>query len=196
MIFDEVISGFRVGFEGAAGMYNIAPDMMTFGKIMGGGMPVGAYAGKEEIMNCVSPVGNVYQAGTLSGNPVAMAAGNATLNECLKPGFYEELERKADLLKNDVNAFAKEKGYNFHIKSVGGIFWLAFSDKLKINRASDVDASSMDRFKTFYGFLLDNGVYVGPSGYEVGFISEAHTDEQIATAAGVFKQALDLVFTK
>ncbi|HEX7413327.1 MAG TPA: glutamate-1-semialdehyde 2,1-aminomutase, partial [Bacteroidia bacterium] len=129
LLFDEVISGFRVGFEGAAGYYNIKPDIMTFGKIIGGGFPVGMYASSKEIMSSISPDGNVYQAGTLSGNPVAMAAGIAQLKECLKPNFYTSLEEKTTMLVNGIEQQFKAKGIKFKVFQIGSIFWFSFSDK-------------------------------------------------------------------
>ncbi len=194
LIFDEVISGFRVGFEGAAGFYNIQPDICTFGKIIGGGFPVGAYGASKEIMAKISPDGNVYQAGTLSGNPVAMAAGFSQLTECLKPGFYPALKAKTDKLVEGVMAHAIAKGYMFRIFSVESIFWLAFTDKNEIRKASEISASSMQYFKKLHESLLDNGVYLGPSGYEVGFISAAHTDADIEKTIEAFKVALDWAF--
>ncbi len=194
LMFDEVISGFRVGFEGAAGLYNIQPDLLAFGKIIGGGFPVGAYGASKEIMAHVSPDGAVYQAGTLSGNPVAMAAGFSQLTECLKPGFYQELKRKTDKLVEGIRKHAESKGYLFRIFSVESIFWIAFTDKTEIRKASEISASSMNYFKKLHECLLDNGVYLGPSGYEVGFISAAHTDADIEHTIAAFSKALDYAF--
>ena len=194
LIFDEVISGFRVGFEGAAGHYGIQPDLLTFGKIIGGGMPVGAYAGSNEIMNRIAPIGDVYQAGTLSGNPVAMAAGKAQLSECLKDGFYESLEAKAQKLVSGVMSHVEEKGYKVKMFSIGSIFWIAFSDRPSIRSAAEIDPESMSIFKTFYHALLENGIYTGPSGYEVGFVSEAHSEEDIEKAIAAYSNALDVAF--
>ncbi len=194
LIFDEVISGFRVGFEGAAGTYNIQPDIITFGKIIGGGLPVGAYGGSAEVMAHVSPEGSVYQAGTLSGNPVAMAAGLAQLKECLKPGFYPELKKKTDRLVSSVLSYAKGKGYNFKMYSVESIFWVAFTDKVEIRKASEISPSSMEYFKPFHESLLNQGIYIGPSGYEVGFVSAAHSDTDIDKAITAFRNALDAAF--
>lgn len=188
LLFDEVISGFRVGFCGAAGYYDIKPDIITYGKIIGGGFPVGAYGASKEIMSSISPEGNVYQAGTLSGNPVAMAAGIAQLTECLKPGFYEELERKTKVL---IEGLRKNTKHNFTIFSIGSIFWLAFTDKKAIRCAEDIDADSMKHFKILYHALLDNNVYSGPSGYEVGFMSEAHTQEDIEKTIKAFELAFE-----
>lgn len=194
LLFDEVISGFRVGFEGAAGYYGIQPDVMAFGKIIGGGMPVGAYGSSAEVMAHIAPEGPVYQAGTLSGNPVAMAAGVAQLRECLKPGFYEELERKTRLLVDTVMAHSRAKGYAFSMFTRGSIFWLAFSDKVAIRKSSEIDPDSMKYFTVLHAELLNRGVYLGPSGYEVGFVSAAHTDAQLRTAAAAFCEALDIAF--
>jgi glutamate-1-semialdehyde 2,1-aminomutase len=194
LLFDEVISGFRVGFEGAAGYYGIQPDVMAFGKIIGGGMPVGAYGSSAEVMAHIAPEGPVYQAGTLSGNPVAMAAGVAQLRECLKPGFYEELERKTRLLVDTVMAHSRAKGYAFSMFTRGSIFWLAFSDKVAIRKSSEIDPDSMKYFTVLHAELLNRGVYLGPSGYEVGFVSAAHTDAQLRTAVVAFCEALDIAF--
>ena len=175
MIFDEVISGFRVGFEGAAGLYQIEPDIVTYGKIIGGGFPVGAYGASKEIMSCVSPDGDVYQAGTLSGNPVAMAAGIAALTECLKPGFYEQLSKKTERLTEAILKHTQNKGYPFRIFRKESIFWLSFASQ-DVNAADEIDPKGMDKFRILHAYLLDNGVYFGPSGYEVGFIYAAHSD--------------------
>ena len=194
LLFDEVISGFRVGFEGAAGLYDIQPDVLAFGKIIGGGLPVGAYAASAEVMKHIAPSGPVYQAGTLSGNPVAMAAGVAQLTECLKPGFYEDLDRKAARLVDPIVAHAQAKGYSFNIFRRGSIFWLAFSDAVHIRRSDQIDPDSMAYFSTLHAALLDRGIYLGPSGYEVGFVSAAHTNADLDRAAQAFIEALDLAF--
>ncbi|MDX1446197.1 glutamate-1-semialdehyde 2,1-aminomutase [Lishizhenia sp.] len=195
LFFDEVISGFRVAFGGASEYYGITPDIVSYGKIIGGGLPVGAYGARKEIMACVAPDGPVYQAGTLSGNPVAMAAGIAQLEECVKDGFYEDQEERTQFFVNKINAHAKEKGYLFEMFTIGSIFWMAFSDKLAIRRADEIDGD-MTSFKDLYGNLLENGLYVGPSGYEVGFVSQAHTKEILAEAADKFCAALDATFAK
>jgi glutamate-1-semialdehyde 2,1-aminomutase len=195
LLFDEVISGFRVAFAGAAEYYGIAPDLVTYGKIIGGGLPVGAYGGKAEIMSCISPDGPVYQAGTLSGNPVAMAAGIAALEQCAEPGFYEDQEERTNYMVDKINAYANEKGYAFEIFSIGSIFWIAFSDKVAIRRADEID-SDMTPFKILHSALLNRGIYVGPSGYEVGFVSKAHTKEVLDSAIPAFCDALDEVFAQ
>jgi glutamate-1-semialdehyde 2,1-aminomutase len=188
LLFDEVISGFRVGFTGAAGYYDIQPDIITYGKIIGGGLPVGAYGASAEIMSCISPEGNVYQAGTLSGNPVAMAAGIAQLTECLKPGFYETLEKKTKFLIENILSKANVDGLKiFHI---GSIFWIAFTDKKEMRTAESIDADSMKHFRVLHKELLERGIYLGPSGYEVGFVSEAHNEEDLLKTAAAFGKAL------
>ncbi len=188
LIFDEVISGFRIGFTGAAGFYNISPDIITYGKIIGGGFPVGMYGAKKEIMSSISPEGNVYQAGTLSGNPVAMSAGIAQLTECLKPNFYKNLEDKTSKLVHGLKSFNIQHS-TFNIFQIGSIFWIAFTDKNKIQCAEDIDADSMKHFRVIYHELLEKGIYLGPSGYEVGFMSEAHTDEDIDKTIKAFGEA-------
>lgn len=188
LIFDEVISGFRLGFTGAAGHYNIQPDIITYGKIIGGGFPVGAYGSSREIMSCVSPEGGVYQAGTLSGNPVAMQAGISQLSECLQPGFYKDLEDKANYLVEGirrVNPFPL-----FRLFHLGSIFWLAFTQKEAIRSSDDIDTGSMDYFKTLYHSLLEQGVYLGPSGYEVGFVSQAHSYDDLDHTISAFEKSL------
>lgn len=195
LIFDEVISGFRVGFEGAAGLYNIQPDIITFGKIIGGGLPVGAYGASTEIMSCVSPLGDVYQAGTLSGNPVAMAAGKAQLEICLQANFYEILEAKTKLFVDGINSYASDKGYAFKMFNVGSIFWLSFSELDHIRKATEIKSEGMNHFTPFFHYLLNNGIYLGPSGYEVGFVSSSHTDEDLETAKKIMCQGLDAVLS-
>ena len=193
LIFDEVISGFRVGFEGAAGLYKIQPDIITFGKIIGGGMPVGAYAASNEIMNHISPLGNVYQAGTLSGNPVAMSAGIAQLTACLEPHFYQNLQHKTDRLVDGIKQHIHAKGYEITFYNIGSIFWFAFSDMAHLNRADQINAGKMTLFAKVYHYLLENGIYFGPSGYEVGFVSAAHHEEDIDKTIKVMSAALDLL---
>jgi glutamate-1-semialdehyde 2,1-aminomutase len=188
LIFDEVISGFRLSFCGVAGLYNIQPDIITYGKIIGGGFPVGAYGARKEIMSCVSPEGNVYQAGTLSGNPVAMSAGIAQLTQCLKKDFYQELDRKTNYLAEGIRAVNSFK--QFKLFTLGSIFWIAFTEREQIANAEDIDPNSMTYFKTLYHSLLENGVYLGPSGYEVGFLSSAHTNEDLDKTIKAFGIAL------
>ena len=195
LFFDEVISGFRVAFAGAAEYYDIQPDIVSYGKIIGGGLPVGAYGAKADIMAHVSPEGDVYQAGTLSGNPVAMAAGIAQLTECLRPGFYEDQESRTKIFVEKINKHAKTKGYEFEVFSIGSIFWFAFSDAEAIRSASEIRAESMEDFRVLYANLLSRGLYFGPSGYEVGFVSKVHTPAILNEAAEKFCQALDELYT-
>lgn len=188
LIFDEVISGFRMGFCGVAGMYDIQPDIITYGKIIGGGFPVGAYGASKEIMQNISPEGNVYQAGTLSGNPVAMSAGFAQLSECLQKDFYKDLEAKTKYLVEGINKVNSFKLFKlFHL---GSIFWIAFTEKDSVTDAAEIDPNSMSYFKTLYHNLLENGIYLGPSGYEVGFISQAHTYEDLDKTITAFEKSL------
>ncbi|MCY4781148.1 glutamate-1-semialdehyde 2,1-aminomutase [Sphingobacterium sp. UT-1RO-CII-1] len=194
LIFDEVITGFRLGFEGAAKYYGIQPDIITYGKIIGGGMPVGAYGASNEIMSNISPDGAVYQAGTLSGNPVAMAAGIAALSILSEPGFYEEQEEKTKSFINELRSYIKEKGYDVQVFTIGSIFWIAFTDQKKITRADQIDPKSMEKYKIMHKELLNRGVYFGPSGYEVGFISQAHTTDDLQKSLQALKEALDIVF--
>ena len=193
LIFDEVISGFRVGFEGAAGLYDVQPDIMTFGKVIGGGFPVGAYAASEAYMDYIAPVGPVYQAGTLSANPVAMAAGLAALEQCLAPGFYEGLADRTAALAERLSAYAAERDYPLHVPHVGSIFWLAFGRE-RIERADQIDPANMDYFKTIHHELLQTGVYLGPSGYEVGFVSSAHSEVDLQEAVAKICAAMDVAF--
>jgi glutamate-1-semialdehyde 2,1-aminomutase len=192
LFFDEVISGFRVGFNGASELYGITPDIITYGKIIGGGLPVGAYGAKAEIMKMISPDGPVYQAGTLSGNPVAMAAGIAQLTECAKEGFYEDQESRTKFFVEKINGYAKAKGYNFELVTIGSIFWISFDGKKSIQKADQINAD-MSQFSALFSALLDRGVYLGPSGYEVGFVSQAHTIEHLTTAVDAFCESLDVV---
>lgn len=193
LIFDEVITGFRLGFEGAAKYYEVQPDIITYGKIAGGGMPVGAYGASAEIMGNISPEGPVYQAGTLSGNPVAMAAGIAQLTELLRSGFYRDLNNKAEEFAESIQRFASARSYKFKVFSVGSIFWFAFTDQ-EIKKAEDIDPAGMEKFKIFHRELLNRGIYLGPSGYEVGFVSAAHSKIELEKAKRAIFDSLDIVF--
>lgn len=195
LIFDEVISGYRVGAEGAAGYYAIPPDLITYGKIIGGGLPVGAFGGFASIMSHISPDGPVYQAGTLSANPVAMSAGLASLELCLADGFYDRLEAKTDDFLKVISRHIESKGYPMHITSIGSIFWMAFAED-RIISADQIDPASMNLFKELHAYLLDHGVYLGPSGYEVGFVSSAHSKADLAQAASIICDGLDHTFSK
>jgi glutamate-1-semialdehyde 2,1-aminomutase len=193
LIFDEVISGFRVGFEGAAGYYGIQPDIITYGKIIGGGMPVGAYAASSEIMSNIAPEGPVYQAGTLSANPVAMAAGYAACKQLIEENFYENMEAKTKKFVNDIQSHCDEKNYEVNIVTIGSIFWITFT-KDRITRADQIDSASMEKFKVLHHELLQRGIYLGPSGYEVGFVSAAHSEADLAEASAKICEAFDIVF--
>jgi glutamate-1-semialdehyde 2,1-aminomutase len=194
LIFDEVISGFRVAFGGAAEVYGITPDIVTYGKIIGGGLPVGAYGAKNEIMSFVSPDGPVYQAGTLSGNPVAMSAGIAQLTTCNQPGFYEDQESRTKIMVNSINKHAISKEYNFEIVQIGSIFWLSFDGKKRIQDADSINPD-MTKFNELHAALLNRAVYLGPSGYEVGFVSLAHTEKILKEATSLFCEALDEIYS-
>ncbi|MFM7636423.1 MAG: glutamate-1-semialdehyde 2,1-aminomutase [Crocinitomicaceae bacterium] len=189
LIFDEVISGFRVAFGGAAELYNIKPDIVTYGKIIGGGLPVGAYGAKKEIMSFVSPDGPVYQAGTLSGNPVAMAAGLAQLKKCSAINFYTSQSEKTNSFINDINAFCLENNLGVELVAIGSIFWFSFNGKKRVRQASEIDAD-MSHFNNLHSFLLNNGVYLGPSGYEVGFVSSVHDEYLLKEASNIIKKGL------
>ena len=179
LIFDEVMTGFRVGPQGAQGIYNITPDLTTYGKIIGGGMPVGAFGGKAEIMKEISPSGSIYQAGTLSGNPLAMISGITTLKKLQTPNFYKELEAKTKLLINGLNCVANDYNYPFHATSEGSMFGLYFNEKTEITTFSDIKESNSEAFVSFFNHMIENGVYLAPSEYEAGFMSYAHSEEDI-----------------
>jgi glutamate-1-semialdehyde 2,1-aminomutase len=179
LIFDEVMTGFRVALGGAQGLYEVRPDLTAFGKVIGGGMPVGAFGGRDKIMSCIAPDGPIYQAGTLSGNPVAMAAGLKTIELVSREGFYQELELKVKLLTEGILAAAEDANIPMLAQSVGGMFGLFFSDKPRIQTFSEVMSCDGERFKKFFHLMLENGVYLAPSAFEAGFISDAHTDEDI-----------------
>jgi len=190
LIFDEVMTGFRVHRQSAQGHYNVTPDMTTLGKIIGGGMPVGAFGGKREIMEHIAPLGPVYQAGTLSGNPVAMAAGLKTLELLGDEGFYDDLTKKTEYLVEGILAAAKEAGISMTANTVGGMFGFFFSDE-QVTRFDQV-ASGVEKFNKFFHLMLDQGIYLAPSAYEAGFTSQAMTyddlDETIAAAKNAFAQ--------
>ena len=194
LIFDEVISGFRVSFGGAAEYYQIEPDIVTYGKIIGGGLPVGAYAAKNEIMSHVSPEGPVYQAGTLSGNPVAMSAGIAQLSKCAEEGFYEDQQHRTLEFISSINSFCASKDYPIKIVSIGSIFWFSFAGNKSIKSADQINPE-MNHFSRLYNLLLNKGVYIGPSGYEVGFVSFAHDVSVLKMASKLFCEAIDETFT-
>jgi glutamate-1-semialdehyde 2,1-aminomutase len=180
LIFDEVITGFRVGPSGASPLLGITPDMGIYGKIIGGGFPVGAYAARRQIMDHISPNGPVYQAGTLSGNPVAMAAGLSTLEKTGRPGFYEDLERKGARLQAGLKKAAADHDVTATVVRQGSLFWTVFQPEAPRSFAA-IDGSKMDIYGRMHRDLIDRGVYLAPSGWEVGFVSAAHTDDDIDT---------------
>ena len=180
LIFDEVMTGFRVHLQGAQGLYGITPDLTCFGKVIGGGMPVGAFGGKADIMNHISPDGPVYQAGTLSGNPVAMAAGLATLELISAPQFYENLTAKVKSLLIGLKNVAQSADIPLATNGVGGMFGLFFTQADKVTSFAEVMECDAERFKRFFHGMLDQGVYLAPSAFEAGFVSSAHTENDIA----------------
>ncbi|MGU5717448.1 glutamate-1-semialdehyde 2,1-aminomutase [Aeromonas taiwanensis] len=179
LILDEVMTGFRVSLRGAQGHYNIDPDLTTLGKIIGAGMPVGAFGGKKKVMQHIAPTGPVYQAGTLSGNPVAMAAGLAMLDLLLEPGLYDQLSAKTARVAEGLKAAAAKHGIPLAITYVGGMFGFFFTEEPEITRYDQVTRCDMERFKRFYHLMLEEGVYLAPSAYEAGFLSLAHGDKEI-----------------
>lgn len=178
LIFDEVITGFRVGLKGAQGHYQIDPDLTCFGKIIGGGFPCAAFGGKQRIMDHLAPLGCVYHAGTLSGNPVAMCAGLATLKELEKPNFYEELKRKTDLLTKPIVQAIEEYQIDASLQQIGSTFTIFFGCK-KVQSSEDLKTIDLEKFKRFFVFLFDQGIYIPPSPYEAWFTSSEHTDEHL-----------------
>ncbi len=179
LIFDEVMTGFRVALGGAQALYDVTPDLSTFGKVIGGGMPVGAFGGKRKFMELVAPSGPVYQAGTLSGNPVAMAAGLATLDEVTTEGFYENLSETTRMLTEGLQAEADKAGVPFTTTRVGGMFGLFFTGEKQIVNFEQSGAVDIEAFKRFFHAMLKRGVYLAPSAFEAGFVSSAHTTEHI-----------------
>ncbi|MEO0317878.1 MAG: glutamate-semialdehyde--aminomutase [Pseudomonadota bacterium] len=190
LMFDEVMSGFRVALGGAQALYGIKPDLTALGKVIGGGLPVAAFGGRADIMQKLAPLGGVYQAGTLSGNPVAVAAGMSTLKIIQQPGFYDKLSATAKRLVDGLSAAAQQSGVAFCANSVGGMFGLYFADKLPTTYA-EMMGCDKERFNQFFHLMLDAGVYLAPSAFEAGFVSAMHTDavidETIATAKQAFK---------
>jgi glutamate-1-semialdehyde 2,1-aminomutase len=194
LIFDEVMTGFRVHLGGAQALYGIKPDMTTLGKVIGGGLPVGAFGGRKEIMSGLAPLGKVYQAGTLSGNPVAVTAGLKTLALIQAPGFHEQLAAQTQKLVDGLMAAAKKVGVTFSAQSVGGMFGLYFSAECP-NCFDEVMASDRAAFNTFFHSMLDSGIYLGPSAFEAGFVSAAHTDADIAATVAAAEKAFAKVLS-
>jgi glutamate-1-semialdehyde 2,1-aminomutase len=190
LIFDEVMTGFRVALGGAQALYRVRPDLTTLGKIIGGGMPVGAFGGRRDIMEHLAPLGKVYQAGTLSGNPVAMTAGLVTLNLLSAPGFHQRLQATTDGLARRLKETALRAGVALGVNHVCGMFGFFFTDESPIERYGQVMACDVERFKRFFHGMLAEGIYFAPSAFEAGFLSAAHTqadiDATIAAASRVF----------
>ncbi len=188
LIFDEVMTGFRISLQGAQGYYHVKPDLTTLGKVIGGGMPVGAFGGRHDIMTHLAPLGSVYQAGTLSGNPVAMAAGLKTLELIAKPNFYDELSAKTAQLTEGLKSVAKGMDVPLTTNQVGGMFGLFFTPEEKVSTFAQVMACDQAYFKRFFHGMLDEGIYLAPSAFEAGFVSaahDAHTLEKTLAAAEI-----------
>ena len=195
LIFDEVMTGFRISLQGAQGYYHVKPDLTTLGKVIGGGMPVGAFGGRHDIMTHLAPLGSVYQAGTLSGNPVAMAAGLKTLELIAKPNFYDELSAKTAQLTEGLKSVAKGMDVPLTTNQVGGMFGLFFTPEEKVSTFAQVMACDQAYFKRFFHGMLDEGIYLAPSAFEAGFVSAAHDahtlEKTLAAAEIVFAQLRD-----
>ena len=190
LIFDEVMTGFRVAYGGAQALYGVYPDLTCFGKIIGGGLPVGAYGGKHDLMSQVAPQGSVYQAGTLSGNPVAMAAGIATLEQIQKHGFYEALDQKAEQLLSGLEKVARKAAIPVQAQRIGSILGFFFNDR-PVHNFDDAKTCNLDRFSAFYNGLRQRGVYVAPSQFEALFVSIAHDTEHIDQTIQAAEEVLD-----
>ena len=192
LIFDEVMTGFRVHLGGAQGLYNVRPDLTTLGKVIGGGLPVGAFGGRAEVMQAIAPLGPVYQAGTLSGNPVAMASGLATLNTLTEPDCFQRMQRNTQRLAEGLQSLANARNIPMTTCARGGMFGFFFSTEPVVSNFSAVMASYIDRFNQFFHAMLDAGVYLAPSPFESGFVSASHTlddiDETLASAARALAQ--------
>ncbi len=188
LIFDEVMTGFRVAKGGAQSLLGIEPDLTTLGKVIGGGMPAAAFGGKQTIMTSIAPDGPVYQAGTLSGNPVAMAAGLATLEHLDRPGFYESLDRLTGEFVSGLAELAEAAGIPLAVEHAGGMFGFVFTEDAPIRRFEQVAAADVERFRAFFHGMLDEGIYLAPSAYEAGFVSAAHGDDEIAKTLDAAKR--------
>jgi glutamate-1-semialdehyde 2,1-aminomutase len=180
LIFDEVMTGFRTALGGAQSVYGVSPDLTTLGKVIGGGLPVGAFGGRADIMNCIAPLGAVYQAGTLAGSPLAVAAGLAMLNEIQKPGFYESLTAHTAEMLAGLQERANHAGIPFSTNQVGGMFGCFFTSEKKVTTFDQVMACNVPQFKRYFHLMLENNVYLAPSAFEAGFVSAAHGQAEIA----------------
>ncbi|HHB12762.1 MAG TPA: glutamate-1-semialdehyde-2,1-aminomutase [Chromatiales bacterium] len=190
LVFDEVMTGFRVGLGGAQARYGVIPDLTTLGKVIGGGMPVGAFGGRRDVMEHLAPVGPVYQAGTLSGNPLAMTAGLKTLELISTPGFFDELEARTARLVDGVLAAATDAGIPMTANRVGGMFGLFFTEASEVRNFEQVTACDLDRFRRFFHGMLDGGVYLAPSAYEAGFVSAVHGDAELTHTVETARRVL------
>lgn len=179
LIFDEVMTGFRTALGGAQSVYNVTPDLTTLGKVIGGGLPVGAFGGRREIMDCIAPLGPVYQAGTLAGSPLAVAAGLAMLREIQTPGFYETLSQRTTRLLEGLRERAAAAGVAFTTNQVGGMFGCFFTQQEQVTRFDQVMTCNVEQFQSYFHHMLQNRVYLAPSAFEAGFVSAAHGDEEI-----------------
>lgn len=192
LIFDEVITGFRVAYGGAQALFDITPDLTTLGKIIGGGLPVGAYGGKKAIMEKIAPQGPVYQAGTLSGNPVAMAAGVATLKQLQTPGFYEQLEDKADRLQLGIGNAIGKNDIKATVKRIGSLLGIFFTN-IPVRNFDDAKTADLEMFTAFYNGLLEEGIYIAPSQFEAMFVSAAHSEEDIDATVQAISRVLSQI---
>ncbi|MCO5114419.1 MAG: glutamate-1-semialdehyde 2,1-aminomutase [Bdellovibrionaceae bacterium] len=191
VIFDEVISGFRMGFGGMARILGIQPDLVTYGKVLGGGFPVGCYGGRAELMDLVAPSGPVYQAGTLSASPVGMAAGLAQLKKMQRLNIHDTLEARGAQLERGFNSIAQSKGWNMRMLRQGSLFWFADTSKGALRRVDQIPTDHKSFYKYFFKGLMSRRLYMAPSGFEVGFIGYAHTQDVIERAIGIFVDAMD-----
>jgi len=192
LIFDEVMTGFRVAKGGAQELFHVVPDLTTLGKVIGGGLPVGAYGGRMDIMQQISPSGSIYQAGTLSGNPMAMTAGIATLNELNKPGFYEDLVGNTTWLVNEIKDILVKASVPHSIKQVGAMFGFFFVDR-DVKSFEDAIQCDTKMFARFFKEMLINGIYIAPSAFEASFVSSAHSEADLEKTRDMFKKSLDKV---
>ena len=193
LIFDEVMTGFRVSLGGAQGHYGVTPDLTTLGKVVGGGLPVGAFGGKREVMEHIAPLGPVYQAGTLSGNPISMAAGLATLKLIQQPGFHDKLASTSEKLVTGMKQLADEANVPMAISHAGGMFGFFFTEDDQVDYYEQVANSDQERFKKFFHLMLDRGVYLAPSAFEAGFVSAQHSDAEIEHTLNAAREALALL---
>ena len=187
LIFDEVMTGFRVALGGAQSIYKIKPDLTTLGKVLGGGLPIGAFGGKAKIMNHISPLGGVYQAGTLSGNPITMAAGLKTLKLISKKSYFKKLAKTTRYLTDNINIIAKEKKINMSADSEGGMFGIFFTDQ-EIKNYNNISCSNIKKFIHFFNYMLAHGIYFAPSAYEAGFVSSSHLKKDIDVTLKVIRK--------